>query len=159
MNQPTRGKRKVSSRTATRKPKVRRKHPEYGTSKLEDRFAKEFLDKLGVKYTRQYKADDIGRYYDFFIIIEGKSGILIEIDGDYFHSFGLVHEEKNRMQKHNEYVDKVKDEWAIKHKIPLLRIWEHDINDNPGIVLKELKQIVQKYQGKVDLENNKKKRH
>ena len=159
MNQPTRGKRKASSRTATRKPKVRRKHPEYGTSKLEDRFAKEFLDKLGVKYTRQYKAEDIGRYYDFFIIIEGKSGILIEIDGDYFHSFGLVHEEKNRMQKHNEYVDKVKDEWAIKHKIPLLRIWEHDINDNPGIVLKELKQIVQKYQGKVDLENNKKKRH
>ena len=32
-----------------------RKHPEYGTSKLEDRFAKDFLDKLGIVYETQYK--------------------------------------------------------------------------------------------------------
>ena len=44
----------------------------------------------------------------------------------------MVHEEKSPMQKHNEYVDKVKDTWAAEHGIPLIRIWEHDINDNPG---------------------------
>ena len=33
----------------------KRKHKEYGTSKLEEKFAKEFLEKLGVKYIYQYK--------------------------------------------------------------------------------------------------------
>lgn len=54
---------------------------EYGTSKLEDKFAKEFLDKLGVNYIRQFKAESIERYYDFYLV---DSHILIEIDGDYW---------------------------------------------------------------------------
>ena len=33
----------------------KRKHKEYGTSKLEERFAKEFLDKLGVEYQYHLK--------------------------------------------------------------------------------------------------------
>lgn len=36
-----------------------RRHPKYGTSKLEDKFAKEFLDKLGVPYERQFEAKEI----------------------------------------------------------------------------------------------------
>lgn len=59
----------------------KQKHPEYGTSKLEDRFAKEFLDKLGIKYVTQYYAKEIKRYYDVFI---PSHRILIEIDGDYW---------------------------------------------------------------------------
>jgi hypothetical protein len=38
-------------------------HPKYGTSKLEEKFAKEFLDKLGVKYETQFEAKDIKRFY------------------------------------------------------------------------------------------------
>ena len=44
-----------------------RKHQEFGTSKLEERFAHNFLDKLGVDYIYQFKAASIGRYYDFYI--------------------------------------------------------------------------------------------
>ena len=56
-----------------------REKPKYGTSKLEDKFAKEFLDKLGVIYERQFEAKDIKRFYDFKI-----GSILIEVDGDYW---------------------------------------------------------------------------
>ena len=46
----------------TEKKKWARTHKqEYGTSKLEERFAKNFLDKLGVEYKYQYKAESIGR--------------------------------------------------------------------------------------------------
>lgn len=66
-----------------RKKKVvtKRSHKEYGTSKLEEYFASEFLDKLGVKYMYQFEAKDIGRYYDFYLY---EHRIIIEVDGDYY---------------------------------------------------------------------------
>lgn len=150
----------------TKKPKVKKKttpgkrpHPKYGTSKLEVRFAKEFLDRLGYKYTRQFEAKDIKRFYDFAVKQDNGAIILIEIDGDYFHGHGLVHEEKSPMQKHNEYVDKVKDTWAAEHGIPLIRIWEHDINDNPGKVTRMLKKRIGEATDKQDQKNEKAKRH
>lgn len=132
-----------------------RKHPEYGTSKLEERFAKNFLDKLGVKYQTQFKAESIGRYYDFFI---PEANLLIECDGDYFHSYGLVYEEMNPMQKKSSRVDKDKDKWAVTHKIPLIRIWEHDINNNPKQVMEMLKKEIPYYIDKYNKELEKKKR-
>ena len=54
-------------RTANKK--AVRKHPKYGTSKLEEDFARDFLDKLGVKYIYQFEAKDIGRFYDFAILL------------------------------------------------------------------------------------------
>lgn len=132
-----------------------RKHPEYGTSKLEDKFAKEFLNKLGVKYKKQFKAESIGRYYDFYI---PSSNTLIEIDGDYYHGYNLLYEEKSPMQKKNARVDKSKDKWAKEHKIPLIRIWEHDINNNPEQVLEMLKKEISKNTEKYNKELDKKKR-
>ncbi len=137
-------------------PRSKRPHPEYGTSKLERKFAKEFLEKLGIKYIYQYKAESIGRYFDFFL---PEAHILIEIDGDYFHGHGLLHEEKNPMQKHSEWVDKQKDTWALAHGIPIIRIWEHDINNNPSGVIARLKEKVGKYREKYNKELDKKKRH
>lgn len=162
MLQPTRR----DKATAVKKKKVKktvprgkRPHPKYGTSKLEDRFAKEFLDRLGYKYERQYEAKDIGRFYDFAVKQDNGAVVLLEIDGDYFHGHGLVHEEKSPMQKHNEWVDKVKDEWAAQHGIPLIRIWEHDINDNPGEVMKMLKKRIGDATKEQDRKNERKKRH
>ena len=66
--------------------KKRKKHKEYGTSKLEITFAKNFLDKLGVKYIYQFKAESIGRYYDYML---PDHGLIIEIDGDFYHSYGM----------------------------------------------------------------------
>ena len=132
-----------------------RKHPEYGTSKLEDKFAKEFLNKLGVKYEKQFKAESIGRYYDFYI---PSCNTLLEIDGDYYHGYNLLYEEKSPMQKKNARVDKSKDKWAKEHKIPLIRIWEHDINNNPNQTLEMLKSEISKNTEKYNKELDKKKR-
>lgn len=132
-----------------------RKHPEYGTSNLETRFAKNFLDKLGYEYETQYKAESIGRYYDFYI---KPANLLIEIDGDYYHSYGLLYEDMSPMQKKNKRVDKDKNKWAQTHKIPLIRIWEHDINKTPKEVMDMLKTEIPKYIEKYNKELDKKKR-
>lgn len=156
MRQPVRNKTVKTTKVKKTSGTKKRKHKEYGTSKLEQRFAKDFLDKLGVEYVYQFKAESIGRYYDYFL---PKANCIIEVDGDYYHGYGLQHEEKNPMQKHNEFVDKAKDEWALEHGIPILRLWEHDINNNPTKVMKELKKYIGKNTEKTILKENKKKRH
>ena len=134
----------------------RNPHPKYGSSKLESRFAKEFLDKLGVKYERQYYAESIKRYYDFYL---PESRMLIEVDGDYYHSYGVVEEDMTPMQKRNRRVDEIKDTWAAEHGIPLIRIWEHDINENPSKVMKYIKSKIGLAEDKRKIIDGKKKRH
>ena len=136
--------------------KIKIKKEKIGTSKLEDKFAHEFLDKLGVKYTRQFKAETIGRYYDFFL---NDCHLLIEIDGDYYHSYGKVYEEMSPMQKKNKRVDKEKDRWAMINCMPLIRIWEHDINHHPEKVMEMLKREIGYSKERKDKQDNKKIRH
>ena len=130
-------------------------HPKYGTSKLEKKFAKEFLDKLGIEYEEQFEAKDIKRFFDFKIT----GRILIEIDGDYYHSYGKVYEEMNPMQKKNARVDELKNKWAHSNGYKLIRIWEHDINENPQKVMKILKENIDIATDKMIISENTKKRH
>lgn len=132
------------------------KHQDYGTSKLEENFAKDFLDKLGVEYQYQYYASDIKRYYDFYLV---KERVLIEVDGDFYHGYGKLYEEMSPMQKKNHRVDQIKNEWAAMHSIPLLRIWEHDIRKNPQKVMKILQEWITVATEKMIIIENKKKRH
>ena len=115
----------------------------YGTSKLEEKFAKEFLDKLGVEYVYQYEAKSIKRFYDFRIM---PGGPLIEINGSYWHGDSRIYEQEdlNAVQKKNMRVDKYKQEWAMMNGIPLYYIWEKDINENPTKVMEFLKKILYK---------------
>ena len=170
MKQPTRrnkgdNKKKVVKRVTSKRQGVTRKHPKYGTSKLEEDFAREFLDKLGVKYIYQFEAKDIGRYYDFAIILNDNLSVgnmlLVEIDGSYFHSDPrLVKEgEMSPMQKRNKRVDEYKDKWALLHGIPLIRIWEKDIRENPKMVMDGLKKRLYIENEKKTLNENKRKRH
>ena len=145
---------RVRKRTPGKRP-----HPKYGTSKLEDKFAKEFLDRLGFEYERQYEAKEIGRFYDFAVKQSNGALVLIEVDGDFYHGHGLMHEEKSPMQKHNEWVDKIKDQWAAEHSIPLIRIWEHDIHDNPSGVMEVLKTRLGEARKKQDKKNERGRRH
>lgn len=131
-------------------------HPKYGTSKLEKKFAKEFLEKLGIKYEEQFEAKDIKRFYDFFL---PDYRTLVEVDGSWFHSYGLIYEEMNPMQKRNARVDEIKNEWAALHGYPLIRIWEHDINENPEKVLDMLRERLGVEMEKLIIKENKKKRH
>ena len=139
----------------------KRPHPKYGTSKLETYFEENFLKKLGVKYLYQFEAKSIGRYYDFAIFPDAGGMILVEIDGSYYHSDPrLVKEEDmNPMQKHNRRIDEYKNKWALLNGIPIIRIWEKDIRDNPAMVMSELKKRLHMLNEKQDLKNNKNKRH
>ena len=144
-----------------KKKNVKKVVKKIGTSKLEDDFASNFLDKIGIKYDRQFEAKDIGRFYDFCAYTDTGSPILIEIDGSYYHSDPRLIKEgdMNPMQKHNKMVDKIKDKWALMHGIPIYRIWEIDIRNNPSMVLNELKNIFRKENKKSDKIENNRKRH
>ena len=78
-NKKNKATKKTPKKKVTAKPK--RVHPQYGTSKLEERFASEFLDRLGIKYTYQFEAKDIGRFFDFYL---PEHNLIIEIDGSYW---------------------------------------------------------------------------
>lgn len=165
MRQPIRkgkliNKSKPKAKKRLRRPdgKLERVHPKFGTSKLEQDFAEQFLDKLGVDYIWQFEAKDIGRFYDFYL---PKHNLIIEIDGSYYHSDPRVVDENklSPMQKKNKRIDEHKNEWALLHGIPLIRIWEYDIRNNSSGVMKALKErlyIEDKVQTKI---NNKNKRH
>lgn len=151
----------VKKKSICSKKKIykKRKHPKFGTSKLEDDFAKNFLDKLKVKYTWQFEAKDIGRFFDYYL---PDYNLIIEIDGGYYHSDPRLYEEKNlnKMQKRNKKVDEYKNKWALMHGIPILRIWEKDIREDPKGVMKMLKERLNIEKEKITLNENKnKKRH
>ena len=131
---------------------------EFGTSKLEQDFARDFLEKLKVPYEWQFEAKDIKRFYDFYL---PKHNVIIEIDGSWYHSDPrLVKEsEMNPMQKHNKRVDGIKDKWAALHGIHLLRIWEKDIRERPSQVMEWLQKWLHIDGEKVRLRENKNKRH
>lgn len=143
-------------RNVTRKPAKRHKLP--GTSKLELKFAEEFLEKLGVKYIYQFEVKEIGRWYDFYL---PDHNLIIEIDGSYYHADPrVVKEDKlTPMHKHNIRVDEYKNKWALSHGIPILRIWEKDINDAPAKVLEALRVRLGVEKNKAILAEKKNKRH
>jgi very-short-patch-repair endonuclease len=129
-----------------------------GTSKLEEDFAKEFLDKLGVKYIYQFEARSIGRYYDFYL---PNHNLIIEVDGDYWHSNPKFYNNDSLTptQKKNKRVDEAKNRWALMNGIPILRIWENDIRKNPTSVMQMLKETLNIQDKKRIINENKKKRH
>ena len=83
------------------------------------------------------------------------------MDGDYYHVNPEIYEGKKLTptQKHDMWVDKLKNEWALLHGIPLLRIWENDIRKNPEKVMKTIKERLRLQNTKIRLEENKNKRH
>lgn len=61
----------------------------------------------------------------------------------------VVNEDKlTPTQKRNKRVDKCKDDWALLHGIPLIRIWEKDIMETPQKVMEMLREKIG-VQGKV----------
>lgn len=121
------------------KGKSQKKNPQFGTSKLEVDFAKNFLDKLGVKYVWQFEAKEIKRFFDYYL---PDHNLIIEVNGSYWHADPRLYEDKKltNTQKHDIRVDEYKKKWALLHGIPILYIWEKDIRENPSAVIKALKE-------------------
>jgi len=78
MKQITNRKKNIKKVATNKKTKNK---PLFGTSKLEEDFAKNFLDVLGVKYIYQFEAKSIKRWYDYFL---PEHNLLIEVDGGYW---------------------------------------------------------------------------
>lgn len=153
-------KQKKQTTRAARVREIRKKmkgSQEFGTSKLEERFAKNFLDKLNIPYTYQYKATGINRYFDFRVFPELK-GPIIEVQGTYWHADPRVYEQKdlNKTQKWDIKVDELKKKWCMRNAIPLIYVWEKDINEHPSMVLDYLKKALKPYLD--GSEENKRKR-
>lgn len=83
-HQPIKNKQFRTQKKIKQKSKPKPNKPEYGTSKLEDKFASIILEKLNIEYQRQYNAKEIGRFYDFLIKTPQSKNILVEVDGDYW---------------------------------------------------------------------------
>ena len=154
-------KRKKQTTRAARVREIRKKmkgSQEFGTSKLEERFAKNFLDKLGLNYIYQYKMVSIGRYLDFMLT---DYHVAIEIEGDYWHGNPKLYEEKdlNKTQKWSKKVDEMKNKWCSRNGVPLIRIWEKDINEHPENVLTFLKEKLGLLKEKKDRDDKFNKRH
>ena len=154
-------KRKKETTRAARVREIRKKmkgSQEFGTSKLEERFARDFLDRLGVNYIYQYKMVSISRYLDFFL---PDYRVAIEIDGTYWHADPRLYEEKdlNKTQKWSKKVDEIKNKWCSRNGVPLIRIWEKDINEHPEKVLTFLQEKLNLFNDKKKIEDNFKKRH
>lgn len=141
---PVKKDKRLPSRGSVTKKVVKREHPKYGTSKLEERFAREFLDKLGLEYDYQYEARSIGRFFDFRI---KPYGPIIEVQGSYWHGDKRLYEEEdlNRTQKRAQYIDELKRKWCSMNGIPIIYIWEKDINSDPEGVMKFLREKLSKY--------------
>lgn len=93
---------------------LKKSKPEISIEKL--------LTELNIDFIYQYKFKN--RYFDFGI--ESKK-ILIEVDGDYWHSKGISYENMNDQQKNTFHNDIYKNNLVKNSDWKLIRIWESDI--------------------------------
>jgi very-short-patch-repair endonuclease len=105
-------------------------------SKLEFTFA-DILTGIGIEFVHQFNVE--GFDYDFYI---PSKNMLIEVDGDYWHSNPIKFTVLNNMQKKNKGLDKLKNIHAERHNYTLQRFWEHDINNNRIEVIQKLINLI-----------------
>ena len=111
------------------------------SSQLEDEFAKEFMDSLGVEYQRQYYIEEIRQFCDFYV---PSRNLVVECDGNFWHANpayfpnGPVYD----CQKEKAERDKIKEEYLINHGYKLIRLWEDEIIEEPDKVRTKLNEAV-----------------
>jgi very-short-patch-repair endonuclease len=113
-------------------------------SSLERNFIK-IMNEMGIdenNYKRQFYIKDIKSFFDFILYNQ----ILIEVDGDFWHSNPEFYSEpKYSTQKKNKEKDKIKNEYCKKNNLPLFRFWENEIKTNRNEVKKHIITILQTY--------------
>jgi len=109
-------------------------------SKLEYKFAK-LLEELGFKFYHQFRIRDakMNGVFDFKI---KNTKILIEVDGDFWHSNPKFYKEPTYdNQRKNVENDKRKAFLAESQNYKLVRFWEDDINNNIEVVTSQLEEL------------------
>lgn len=85
-------------------------------------FAEALLLQISSNFQFQYKFKN--RYFDFGLT---DSKILVEIDGDYWHSNGIAYEDMNEQQRCTFRNDRYKDDLVSKSDWKLIRIWASEL--------------------------------
>lgn len=84
----------------------------------------EMMNELKVTFESQKIIQ--GKIFDFYI---PDKNLIFEIDGNYWHGYGKTYEEMNDIQKRTYKNDRKKDVLAKGLGYGLIRIWEHELND------------------------------
>ena len=84
----------------------------------------ELLESIKVKFETQKIVH--GKIFDFYI---PEKNMLLEVDGNYWHGYGLKLEEMNDIQKKKYKNDKQKEIFAKGLGYNILRVWEHELQD------------------------------
>ena len=82
------------------------------------------LISIKIKYETQKIVH--GKIFDFYV---PEKNIIFEIDGNYWHGYGLKIEEMNEIQRKSFYNDQKKSVLAEGAGFKLVRIWEHELED------------------------------
>lgn len=97
------------------------------TKTLPHRTFAKLLDRLQIEYTEEHVIDCWS--FDFLLL---DSQILVEVDGDYFHSNPKIYPNGpiSKTQKINKYRDDKKNKFCKTNNLKLIRFWECDILNN-----------------------------
>ena len=108
------------------KRKYKKRKYKIGSSKIEKEFG-EFIQKNGIELQEQYQINY--KFYDF--IIKG-TNILLEFNGDYFHTNPEIYQNGpiNKMQLKNKKNDSYKKILAEANGYKIIYVWEKDYNES-----------------------------
>lgn len=101
------------------------------------------LTELDISYEEEY---NIGHWlFDIYI---PEYNLLIEVDGDYFHSNPKIYPNgpQTKTQKINYARDISKNNFCIKNNLTLLRFWECDILQSSELIKEKLCNLRKSYQ-------------
>ncbi len=96
----------------------------------------EIFENMLIDLKIKYESQKIlhGKIFDFFV---PNKNIIFEIDGNYWHGYGLTMEQMNDVQRKTHVNDKKKTLLAEGSGYKLVRIWEHELEDEFYEVTKE----------------------
>lgn len=98
----------------------------------------EILKQNNIQYEKEYI---IGSWaFDFYL---PSYNVLIEIDGDYFHSNPKIYPDgpKTNTQKINRYRDVKKNQFCQEHGHKLIRFWENEVLGEKQCVMQKLQEL------------------
>lgn len=164
----------ISRRTAIQKARYKKKKERAiktlasyknsdGTQKENkiEKKVRELLDSMGLYYEQEKRFSYKGktRIFDFYVT-NGITGWACEIQGTYWHSQKYLEGEQKyatltKIQKRNLRNDKFKNLMMKEMNIPILYLWEDEINSNIKEVERKIKGYVERYFSRysVDIDN------
>jgi very-short-patch-repair endonuclease len=97
------------------------------------------LEELNLRYEEEKRIECWS--FDFYLI---DYDILIEADGDYFHSNPIKYPNGpiTKTQKRNYYRDGKKNEFCKNNNLKISRFWEYDILNNRELVKQEIYELI-----------------